>query len=1100
MGVCANCGAELVAGAAFCHRCDAPVDGAPVYDDYDYEVFISYRHLPLDRSAAIKIQRSIEGFAIPRQLRGVAGKKRLGKCFRDEDELPTSSSLSSQIESALKRSRYQIVICGKETPQSIWVRREVELFLSYHGRDKVLVALVEGEPEDSFPDLLLSKLERGDDGSIRQVPIEPLAANMRDLRRPVFNVEKCRIISTLAGCSFDDLRQRMKVRRARSIAAAASGIAVASAVFGGVAMYQQAQIAQGYRLIQTAQSEFLAEESSNLLTQGDRYQAVQVALAALPGEAAGGDRPFVPAAQMALANALGVYPAYGDWASCYSQTSVADRGLAEYVCFGPDGLEATLARDGYVEIRQTTSGDLVSRFDAESSLSDQRPSAMDCTMCFADERLIVVADGALGCFDVYSGSLNWSITLDVKNDYPVFVSPDGMLVSIVETPGSSRGGDVIVLHVLNAADGEKRASIDLPGYERLGYDKYWGEDPCVVLASDEQSAVVCWWKTVFQVDLTSGSYKQQQTLFDKAISVRCIDDAIIVLTQDENALFETDYQVGLQVFDSDLELLWQTNLDMHIDALHDVWWKNPDVYGTWCYYGGDDLQYVVQVGSDLYLLDTRTGKEECHIAFDALAVGCTVQNARGHERIIVCTADGVLHSRTPFESNSGRGGMAYDQGVMLGKLRYASFCEADGGVFVSMWTNDPLKRLVYRFSKPEDLVEDRLLGLGAVAGEVEAIAWDERSVVLRLQEQVTILDTATFLPISTVPFEELEGIDPDGLSMKGDLTNTGDYYLLAGIKEVDNFGNHMKVYRISSGGKPSGGLFSIEINPIAFNACQSPEGRTLLTIVGSGLESNRVVVVDPDDPENTFDHAVLDAKRAWYVGPAVIVCSGSQSSTDGYSFTLLDSQTGTTIESDISHYALRANDRIDGCAAISSDRTRFAIACSDGLLRLFDSESGALLWETNQAPSRVQMVAITNEGNVFVQDAFGMCVLVSGVSGEILQASSAAAPLIVDAVHRDEDNVLIAYYQDTGNYSFTVMEQTGILVFSLNESAFGPLAIINNGRFFSADGRLVAYKDERDGALHVARVLSTDELIERANELVEGHELTDSERHLYHVD
>ena len=154
---CPHCGQHVIDEAAFCPWCDSRIPDGPVYEDYVYEAFISYRHLPHDHKVAVRLQRSIEGFRIPKALRKDPDKKRLGKLFRDEDELPIASSLPDQIDEALRRSSTLIVISSPQMRESQWVRREVEQFASYHGRQRIRIALIEGEPDESFPELLMTK-------------------------------------------------------------------------------------------------------------------------------------------------------------------------------------------------------------------------------------------------------------------------------------------------------------------------------------------------------------------------------------------------------------------------------------------------------------------------------------------------------------------------------------------------------------------------------------------------------------------------------------------------------------------------------------------------------------------------------------------------------------------------------------------------------------------------------------------------------------------------------------------------------------------------------------------------------------------------------
>src|SRR4051794_21123441 len=92
-----------------------------------YAVFISYRHATVDRRWAKWLHRTLETYRVPRSLvrdRGVPA--RLGRCFRDEEELPVSANLSAEIDKALVSSRFLIVVCSPRTPGSEWVNREVE--------------------------------------------------------------------------------------------------------------------------------------------------------------------------------------------------------------------------------------------------------------------------------------------------------------------------------------------------------------------------------------------------------------------------------------------------------------------------------------------------------------------------------------------------------------------------------------------------------------------------------------------------------------------------------------------------------------------------------------------------------------------------------------------------------------------------------------------------------------------------------------------------------------------------------------------------------------------------------------------------------------
>ncbi|MDA8708273.1 TIR domain-containing protein, partial [Hellea sp.] len=176
-----------------------------------YAAFISYRHLEQDRKWAKWVLQAIETYRVSKDLVKQGFPKRLGKCFRDEDEIPASNNLTDQIMQALKASDYLIVICSKNTPESQWVAREIELFREMGKGDKILALLIDGEPSQSFPEAL-----RFDQNGIE---VEPLAADVRpraDLNdKQLKELARLRLSAALLGCKYDDLKQREKARARR---------------------------------------------------------------------------------------------------------------------------------------------------------------------------------------------------------------------------------------------------------------------------------------------------------------------------------------------------------------------------------------------------------------------------------------------------------------------------------------------------------------------------------------------------------------------------------------------------------------------------------------------------------------------------------------------------------------------------------------------------------------------------------------------------------------------------------------------------------------------------------------------------------------------
>lgn len=268
----------------------------------DYQAFISYRHLPLDRAVAIRLHRMLERYTVPAPYRNNPKEKRLGRIFRDEDELKLTSDLSAAICDTLDRTQYLIVLCSPRTKESPWVMQEIDYFLAHHSRDRVLTVLLEGTVAQSVPPQLLTA--DGDGHAI-----EPLAANIAaGSQQQVLGrlrSEFLRIAAAILGCSYDALRQRKKQYALRRMLVMLSAVFSVAILFLFTLMDRNKQIQQQYEQAQLNESQMLALLSGQSLAQQDRMQAVQYALTALGDETH--PRPYVPEAEQALANALYAY-------------------------------------------------------------------------------------------------------------------------------------------------------------------------------------------------------------------------------------------------------------------------------------------------------------------------------------------------------------------------------------------------------------------------------------------------------------------------------------------------------------------------------------------------------------------------------------------------------------------------------------------------------------------------------------------------------------------------------------------------------------------------------------------------------------------------
>ena len=258
-----------------------------------YWCFISYSHK--DEAVARWLARSIEGFRVPRQLVGVAGRegepvpKLVRPVFRDRDELPASADLGATLREALEASRVLVVLCSPDSARSRWVEEEILSFKRRGLTGRILAVIVRGRPnaanaaEECFPDALRFALLP--DGSYDRTQIaEPIAADLTaDAPRDVL----LRVIAGVLGIAFDDLKQRHRARQQKQRLWLAAAVLCLGAAFLGMYHWQRQRAErekQALQLRQTADEE--TEEGRRTLLAGDSVAAadhLQRALEAAPG-------------------------------------------------------------------------------------------------------------------------------------------------------------------------------------------------------------------------------------------------------------------------------------------------------------------------------------------------------------------------------------------------------------------------------------------------------------------------------------------------------------------------------------------------------------------------------------------------------------------------------------------------------------------------------------------------------------------------------------------------------------------------------------------------------------------------------------------------
>lgn len=279
---------------------------------YKYIAFISYRHTDPDFDIGAQIHREIESFSVPKSLDS-EGKYKEMRVFRDREEL-TTKDLSDSLDEALRQSEYLIVVCSRRTPESIWCTQEVEKFRAYHKDDtRIIPVLIEGEPHESFSQPLqnLKSTYVDDKGQVQERELELLAADLRpdevkdldfvgyevleetdkarlnQLKKESIKILKSteiyRIMATILGVNFGDLRQRHKERRNRMLLSISAIVAGVFLVFG-LAMTNLYFRAEEARRVATEQTALMTLNTADRANEeGDRLYAMLIADKAMEG-------------------------------------------------------------------------------------------------------------------------------------------------------------------------------------------------------------------------------------------------------------------------------------------------------------------------------------------------------------------------------------------------------------------------------------------------------------------------------------------------------------------------------------------------------------------------------------------------------------------------------------------------------------------------------------------------------------------------------------------------------------------------------------------------------------------------------------------------
>ena len=387
--------------------------------DQHYSAFISYKHAPADSAVALEIQKRLERYHVPAAIRKKTGKDKIGRIFRDKEELTITSDLSDDIRKALEDADFLIVICSSSTKLSTWVPREIKYFLEHHSKKRVLTVLVDGEPKDVIPEQLLTDIvtRTTSEGETfeEKVIIEPLYGDFRAGIKEARRTEITRLAAALLGCNYDELVMRERQYKLRRNLAIGFPVACATVIAIAYLVWSNQVITRNYRLAQENyqeaqanlrqaminQATYLCTESARLGKNGDRLRAILLALEALPSEE-GDTRPLTPRAQNALVLALDAYRAPGSQLHYKRIKPIAEYAVNGTIedFFPTNDNRFVVVRDSYntVEVWDAISYEKVLSLDDEKILD---------VRSFSDTSLAVLTDTGAAVYDILTGQEIW---------------------------------------------------------------------------------------------------------------------------------------------------------------------------------------------------------------------------------------------------------------------------------------------------------------------------------------------------------------------------------------------------------------------------------------------------------------------------------------------------------------------------------------------------------------------------------------------------------------------------------------------------------------------------------------------------------------------
>ena len=1015
-----------------------------------YDAFISYRHSELDMEIAKKVHTGLETYKIPKSVQVKTGKKKMGRVFRDQEELPIGSDLDDNISTALENSEYLIVICSPRTPESYWVCKEIESFIQMHDRNHILAVLIEGEPDESFPPQLLVD----DEGN----PVEPLAADVRGAdrkeRNTKFKTEILRLAAPVIGCTYDDLKQRHRERIIRRTIAIVSSIAAVVAIAGTAFGIYNANVARQmtqlanekaaladektklaeeitvqYQGKQENQSRFYAEEAMMLFREGNREDAALVAMEGLPSEV--NDRPFVAESEYALANVLYAYDE--------GSTMTYDRALTHDLTI--HGLCATEDREKIVTI---DAGSKVYVWNPNNwSLDLSIDPAIDSSNYYVR---VVSADA--DDTGVYVATEKELIKYDYDNNVIYTKEIDGIKeCEVLANTGKAIIATSDCLYLISGKDGsiieEKPNNTD---FSYTGWGKYYMDEDLFVTAHYSAEATRTY---VSMYDLGAGSFKDVKLSEGYYLDSTITKTGNVVTLSCNNDMLDSGVNhVVVDLISRDGSIIWSKELNVNVKY---VMTFNSFIKAHT--YTEDDVEYndiVVTFEAEGFTLDEKTGNLVTSFVFpgDVNALAVFTSNSFGRvgyrqgDIDVVNFREGRVLSEHTFKTDESikEWVITKDNG-----MAYASPYSPD--LHIVGWHTAPDMEDYCRFDEEitaKAISPDGKYYVVAPYGDYQTLSFrDEKAGELYRYEG------ENFINYFRVCDDKVYLTDRDGLwvvnpyEKKKELIKLSDY-------EFDNLS--YDTYITPDGSK---GVF--------YNL------RDVLVLDIANKEKIALCHTD----EGQIGKIVLSSD-----GSRIYVLQGNEN------LFYLDTSSGEQTEITDDKYRTVAGSYDKKCLAISKDDKYVAVCCMDGVLRVLDTTTLTTCSEVPLQTYLRSFVEFTDDGSHIVMQGDDYKIRIWDMETKSFVTTMDGTG-IVDYIVCDEESDLMAVCQGSDLFIFKTPE-------------YGCVAYAADGIFYLKNSDSILISHNRQD-VHKTYYKDYKKLIEEAYKQFPGAKLSDEKKAKYNI-